>query len=741
MAVGFGWPSNHIFLFRYHSIPFRQPSYVLSFEEAYVHETAADSASLLRRADELRAELAAVEAALSGAEADVSGARQRPARPRPLLHPAAELDALFAASAQPMFVCDTDCRVVRVSSAMVLATGRDPRGESTDGLAASLDLRDDDDEPVSPDALPSRRAVRGETIIDEHCRLCDDAGRWRDMLISAAPLLDEYLCVGAVVIMHDATEQYHLLAEQERLMDELRMSERALAHSEALYRSIGESLDYGIWVADPEGVGTYVSPSFSALIGRDAAKLTVTERVALYAPEDRERVLAAWTKALREEADLAIEARVMGADGRYHWVLHCGKHVHDLGGRSRAWVGVNLGTDELKAGQEEREQLLREVQRERSLLRAIISQMPGSTIIAAPPDGRILYEHDNIINASVLPGSVPADVRTSPYEVLTAGGEPSPPDDWVLTRALKYGESTQDRLIRLRAHGKDYFISAHGQPVRDEEGEIVAAVMTYFDVTERVYAEAELRQHRAHLEELVQERTTELQMSNEELRARQGQLQELTRKLLQVEQREREELAVCLHDTVAQTLAFAHLKAKLARSQHAASRTDSDLDEIIATVQRAIIETRSLLPELAAPVSRGASLRHSLESLAEKMAEVHGFRADIDGPVEPPTVSLDVKVVLYRAVRELLNNAAKHAEASQVTITCSFGGNSGRISVSDDGKGLPAQPPESETGGFGLASIAERLSYVGGRLEVESELDRGATFHLIFPLQEDPVAP
>lgn len=86
----------------------------------------------------------------------------------------------------------------------------------------------------------------------------------------------------------------------------------------------------------------------------------------------------------------------------------------------------------------------------------------------------------------------------------------------------------------------------------------------------------------------------------------------------------------------------------------------------------------------------------------------------------------DREVTVFQAVKELLTNVSKHAEAANVAVRLVYGGETVEVSVSDDGRGFdPATVRRSETGGFGLLNVRERLAYAGGHLTVESAPGRG----------------
>jgi signal transduction histidine kinase len=86
-------------------------------------------------------------------------------------------------------------------------------------------------------------------------------------------------------------------------------------------------------------------------------------------------------------------------------------------------------------------------------------------------------------------------------------------------------------------------------------------------------------------------------------------------------------------------------------------------------------------------------------------------------------------------VRELVSNAAHHAEAANVTVTIDAGPGELRLTVADDGIGLPQGRPERalEEGHIGLAAATERVRAVGGEIEVESGPGDGTTVTVVLP--------
>ncbi len=214
-------------------------------------------------------------------------------------------------------------------------------------------------------------------------------------------------------------------------------------------------------------------------------------------------------------------------------------------------------------------------------------------------------------------------------------------------------------------------------------------------------------------------------------------LRALTAGLGLAEERERRRIATGLHDEIGHTLAMAKLRlGQLPGSEHCneEARTIRDVDKLL---EQAIAATRSLTFELSSPVLYELGFESAIESIGEEMERRHGIRFQFQAEQRPRPLADDVAVVLYRIVRELLNNLMKHAQARNARLWVRRNGDEIRITLEDDGVGFDA----TETGqgfgpggGFGLFSIREQLRHIGGRLDIESCPGRGTRAVVVAPL-------
>jgi PAS domain S-box-containing protein len=127
-----------------------------------------------------------------------------------------------------------------------------------------------------------------------------------------------------------------------------KLAERALRESESLYRAIGESIDYGVWVCDAEGRNTYASEPFLRLLGLTQEQCSRFGWGELLHPDDAAATMQAWSECVRTGRLWYREHRFRGADGQYHTVLAKGVPIRDEQGKISGWAGINLDISRLK---------------------------------------------------------------------------------------------------------------------------------------------------------------------------------------------------------------------------------------------------------------------------------------------------------------------------------------------------------------------------------------------------------
>jgi len=258
-----------------------------------------------------------------------------------------------------------------------------------------------------------------------------------------------------------------------------------------------------------------------------------------------------------------------------------------------------------------------------------------------------------------------------------------------------------------------YFLAA---AVHDASDEPIGAIETLQDVTEQRQAAEKLRAHERRLRQLAWELAT-------------------------AEQRERRRIATELHDAVGQALAGIKLKLQLLRECPDRVDLPAVLDEVFELIDRAGRNTRTLTFELCPPMLYDLGLGAALEWLAGRIEQGYGVACRVATEGAEPPIDDDLRGLLFRAARELVINAVKHARCRHITVSLATRGRLLEVAVGDDGIGFDPSGVDrytEDSGGFGLFSIRERLAYHGGRLTVDSQPDRGARASMVLPIPEPP---
>jgi signal transduction histidine kinase len=252
-------------------------------------------------------------------------------------------------------------------------------------------------------------------------------------------------------------------------------------------------------------------------------------------------------------------------------------------------------------------------------------------------------------------------------------------------------------------------------PVFDAQGKVAQIAVFVHDVT-----------HRKQVEERI--------------RTYQERIQSLASELSLAEERERRRIATILHDRISQTLAICKIKLGALRASASSTELAEPLDEIHELIDEIIQETRSLTFEVSSPILYELGLEAAVEWLVEQIQEQHGLLSHFEDDRQPKPLDDDVRVLLFQAVRELLTNVAKHAQAHNVKVSLRREDSNIKITVEDDGNGFDTSDVVSHWSraeGFGLFSIRERLGHFGGRLEVESKPGHGTWVTLAAPLKRN----
>jgi signal transduction histidine kinase/ActR/RegA family two-component response regulator len=215
-------------------------------------------------------------------------------------------------------------------------------------------------------------------------------------------------------------------------------------------------------------------------------------------------------------------------------------------------------------------------------------------------------------------------------------------------------------------------------------------------------------------------------------------LRSLAVKLVQTEERERRRIGSVLHDQLQQLLAGARFGLESLRSTSGAESLQETVDKIDTMLRDCLDVSRSLTTELSPPIQYSAELENVLEWLSIWARERFGLQVLVEIAEKLRLESEEIRMTLFRAVRELLFNIVKHAGVKEAHVSVSLLENSHvQVVVRDNGKGFDVaaiQGRGGTSGGFGLFSLQERLEALGGSIYIDSVPGRGSCFTLRVPV-------
>jgi PAS domain S-box-containing protein len=231
---------------------------------------------------------------------------------------------------------------------------------------------------------------------------------------------------------------------------------------------------------------------------------------------------------------------------------------------------------------------------------------------------------------------------------------------------------------------------------------------------------------------------TEHRISEEALRESETRRRRVLGMVLRAEDAERSRIAVELHDDTVQVLTATLVS--LDRLAAMARREDGEVDpgeveRVREIVYEATERTRRLMFELRPQLLEAQGLRVAVGALLDEAADESGLEVSLDAPGSrfPPAV----EDMVYRVVREAVQNVRKHAGAHHIAVRLFEEGGAVRGTVADDGRGFDPQGVRDRPRAYlhvGLDAVTERLWLAGGEFTIDAEPGRGTKVTFAVPI-------
>jgi PAS domain S-box-containing protein len=542
------------------------------------------------------------------------------------------------------------------------------------------------------EAIRSGQTVRWEEVSEY------PAGR-RVGDVAVTPLYNERgVATHLIGIVHDITER-------KRLDDVLREREERL-------RLPLEASAAASWTRDVGGSHTDWDDGFRRLYGFSPDEPASFDAwLSRVHEEDRPKVLRLVDDVRHPTSDAwDIVFRIVRPDGTVLWIQSVGRVERDAAGEVARLAGLELDVTAQRQAEQTR-QARRDEEHNRELRLLLDTAAQG--IVSVDAQGRILTANRAIES---MFGWTRQELIGQVFERLVTSAalemQQTHRSEHLVAPPLGSPAGHRD-VTGHRKDGSTFPVEVTLNHVHTPRG--VHAIAFVTDITDR-------------------------QRATDELEHRMAQLRRLASDLTLAEQHAREGLAKTLHDGLQQLLVTValHLDQQMEHDVREGLKSGDGLLQARAHLDEAIGAARSLSFELFPPALHRSGLPAAFAWLADWTRQQYGLTVQVSADPLADSDRKDVRTLLFESVRELLFNAVKHAHVDRVTLELvRISGDMLSITVADQGIGFdPATLVDRAKAGhvgWGLFSVRERLTLLGGRLEIDSTPGRGTTFRVIAP--------
>jgi two-component system sensor histidine kinase DegS len=204
--------------------------------------------------------------------------------------------------------------------------------------------------------------------------------------------------------------------------------------------------------------------------------------------------------------------------------------------------------------------------------------------------------------------------------------------------------------------------------------------------------------------------------------------------LVNAQETERQRLSRQMHDGPAQALSNFILQTEIAMKlmDVDADKAREELNNLKASALSTFQKVRNFIFELRPMMLDDLGLAPTIRRYADAFKEQAGLDVSVAITGHERRLEPYLEVMLFRAIQELLGNAARHSQATVIKVALDMGDDRIRVSVDDNGKGFDPDATQQGTN-LGLKLIRERTEMLGGTFEIDSAIGKGARILFAVP--------
>lgn len=429
------------------------------------------------------------------------------------------------------------------------------------------------------------------------------------------------------------------------------------------------------------------------LFGYASADFQIKDWEAGIHPNDQKKVVAALFDALGDgqRSFWSMDYRMKRKDGSYCYVFEKGHILRNANGKATRMVGNIQDISDRKKTEAELFRL------------SLVAQQTNNIVAITAPDGILLWVNDAFVRQT---GYTPAEVIGKKSTEVFDGPETDPATIKLVAEKFLSREPFHIQVLNYKKNGTTYWSDLSCQPVFDENGELLHFFSIATDITEKKKLQ---------------------QVLEKEKRKRQ---QMITAAAIKIQERERAQVGLELHDNVNQILTTVKLYNELCRD--GLCDVNTTLNKSVSLLQTCIDEVRALSKRLSAPSLGKVKLYDSVTELVQSVRGSSRLEINLYAcAIAHLSIDQERHLGVYRILQEHFTNIIKHARAKTVNLSIEITGDLLCVRIQDDGKGFDASAKRS---GIGLTNMQTRAESLQGSLSISSAIGEGCTLLVELPL-------
>lgn len=207
---------------------------------------------------------------------------------------------------------------------------------------------------------------------------------------------------------------------------------------------------------------------------------------------------------------------------------------------------------------------------------------------------------------------------------------------------------------------------------------------------------------------------------------------EILQSVIQTQEEERMRIAQDLHDDISSKLNIVSLNTHLLKTPNLSEAEFAEItNNIVSLTKKALENSRRIAHDLLPPVFEKFGLHAAIEELVLEFSTAKNVQINYENELEFSALEVNKQLHIFRILQEFLNNSMRHGKATSISITFVSKNHQNTCVYTDNGVGFNTNSGNKKRG-IGMQNIESRVNFLGGNINVQSEINKGVQIEFNF---------